>query len=70
MQQHAREILLDKSDYDDIKATSLTALTQFGDEEAIGKDRALMKSVDRFSAGKLSAKYKQSASRFLGKYGQ
>lgn len=70
MQQHAREILLDKSDYDDIKATSLTALAQFGDQEAIGKDKALLKSVDRLSAGKASAKYKQSASRFLGKYGQ
>ena len=47
LQEHAREILLDKSDYDDIKATSLTALTQFGDDEALGKDKALLKSVER-----------------------
>jgi HEAT repeat protein len=69
LQEIAREILLDKSDYDDIKATSLTALTQFGDE-ALGKDKALLKSVDRFSVGKAPSKYKQSARRFLSKYGE
>jgi hypothetical protein len=70
LQRHAREMLLDKSEYDDIKATSLTALTQFGDDEAVGKDKALLKSVDRFSVGKASSKYKQSARRFLSKYGR
>jgi HEAT repeat protein len=70
LQEHARKILLDKSDYDDIKATSLTALTQFGDEEAIGKDKALLNSVDRLSTGKAPSKYKQSARQFLGKHGR
>ena len=70
LQEQARKILLDKSDFDDIKATSLTALAQFGDDEALGKDKALLKSVDRLSAGKAPAKYKQSARRFLGKFGQ
>ena len=51
MQKHARDILLDKSDYDDIKATSLSALTQLGDK-TLSDDKALMKSVDRFSTGK------------------
>jgi HEAT repeat protein len=69
LQQNARKILLDKSDYDDIKATSLTALEQFGDDAALGKDKALLKSVDRLSGGKTQAKYKQSARRFLSKYG-
>jgi hypothetical protein len=68
LQKTAREILLDKSDYDDIKATSLTALTQFGDEQALTKDKALLTSVDRFRSGKTSAKYKQTARRFLDKY--
>jgi hypothetical protein len=68
LRKHARKILLDKSDYDDIKATSLTALTQFGDEK-IGRDEALLKGVDRLrSAG--SAKVKQGARAFLGKYGE
>ena len=68
LQQQAREILLDKSDYDDIKATSLTALTQFGDDESLGKDEALLKSVDRLGGGKAQAKYKQSARKFLNRY--
>jgi len=69
LQAHAREMLLDKSEYDDIQATSLTALSQFGDDEAMGKDKALLKSVDRLS-GEASTKVKQSARRFLSKYGR
>ena len=69
MQKHARDILLDKSDYDDIKATSLSALTQLGDDTH-SDDKALMKSVDRFSTGKSTARYKQTARRFLTKYGR
>ena len=69
-QEHAREILLDKTEYDDIKATSLTALTQFGDAEALGKDQALQDSVGAFSTSKARSEYKQSARQFLGKYGQ
>ncbi len=70
LQKHAREMLLDKSEYDDIKATSLSALTNFGDDVAIAGDKALLKSVDRLSGGKASTKYKQHARRFLGKYGR
>jgi len=69
LQAHAKELLLDTSEYDDIQATSLTALSQFGDDEAIGKDEALLKSVDRLSA-RASTKVKQSARRFLSKYGR
>lgn len=68
LQAHAREMLLDTSEYDDIQATSLTALTQFGGE-AVAKDEALMKRVDRLR-GKASTKVKQSARRFLDKYGR
>ena len=70
LQQQARKILNDESDYADIKATSLTALEQFGDDAALGKDKALMQSVTRFKSGKTPAKYKQIARRFLGKHGQ
>jgi hypothetical protein len=66
--QHAREMLLDTSEYDDIQATSLTALTQFGGE-AVTKDEALIKRIDRLR-GKASTKVKQSARRFLDKYGR
>jgi hypothetical protein len=67
-QQQAREILLDKSDFDDIKATSLTALEQFGDEETVAKDEELLKSVTRLSGQAKSAKYKKSAKQFLTKF--
>lgn len=69
LQEHARAIVLDSSDYDEIQATSLTALTQFGDDEAISKDEALLKSVDRMS-DEASTKVKQDARRFLSKYGK
>ena len=67
-QQYARKIVLDKSDYDDIRATSLVALEQFGDEEALGKDKTLLKTVKGFSGGKTQAKYKKTARDFLSKY--
>jgi hypothetical protein len=68
LQSVAREIVLDSSDHDDIQATSLTALTQFGGEQA-ATDPALRKRVDRLS-GAGSAKVKQSARRYLDKFGQ
>jgi hypothetical protein len=69
LQQHAREIVIDDSEYPEIQATSLTALTQFGDEEAVMTDDALMKRVDSLS-GKAPAQVQQSAKRSLGKYGR
>lgn len=70
LQANAREIVLDKSEHDDIQATSLTALTQFGDQAAIADDKVLLNSVDRLSAGKAPSKYKKSARQFLSKYGK
>ena len=42
----------------------------FGDDEAVAKDTALLKSVDRISGKAKSAKYKKSAKQFLSKYGR
>ncbi|HET8796559.1 MAG TPA: hypothetical protein VFO89_02665, partial [Thermoanaerobaculia bacterium] len=67
LQAHAREILLDASDYDEIKATSLTALTQFGDEEAVTKDVELRTRVEAMAA-EAAPKVKQSAKRFVARY--
>jgi hypothetical protein len=69
LQEHAREILLDTSEHDDIQATSLAALTNFGDAEAVANDKALMKRVDRLSS-EAPAKVKQSARQLLGKHGR
>lgn len=66
LQTLARKILLDPKDYDDIQATSLTALTQFGAGE-VGQDEKLMKRVASLKTV-ASSKLKQSARRFLTKY--
>jgi hypothetical protein len=65
LQEHARDILLDDSEYEDIQATSLTAVKQFGDEEEVASDKALLKSVNRLSSAAKSSKYKKSAKDFL-----
>lgn len=70
LQKHAKEILRDNAEYDDIQATSLSAVTQFGDDEAVAKDSALMKSINRISTKAASAKYKRSARQFLSKHGR
>jgi hypothetical protein len=69
LQKHARELLLDDSDYDDIRATSLAAVEQFGDRESVAQDTQLLKSVDRMSKA-APAKYKKSARHFLSKHGR
>ncbi len=66
-EEQARELLLDKDEYDDIQATALTALTQFGDEKKVAEDETLMKRVDQLGKGK-SAKVKKPARQFLIKH--
>jgi len=68
-QEQARELLLDDKEYDDIQATALTALAQFGDEKAVAKDEKLMKRIDQLGKAK-SAKVKKTAKRFMTRYGK
>lgn len=68
-QEQARELLLDDKEYDDIQATALTALEQFGDEKAVGKDQQLLNRVDELGTSK-SAKIKKTAKRFMSRYGK
>jgi hypothetical protein len=67
LQTHAREMLLDSKEYSDIQETSLTALTQFGDEAKIAKDNTLKKRIGSLQRGK-SGKLKQGARNFQAKY--
>jgi len=68
MQTHARELLLDPKEYDDIQATSLNALTQFGSTAKVEQDKELLRRVNSLrKAG--SNKLKQGARHFLTKYG-
>jgi hypothetical protein len=67
-QEQARELLLDDKEYDDIQATALTALEQFGDEKSVGKDEKLMARVEELGKAK-SAKVKKTAKRFMSRFG-
>lgn len=63
----ARAIVLDAKEYDDIQATSLTALTNFGDTAKVEKDDKLRERIGSFTKGK-SSKLKQGARSFLAKF--
>jgi hypothetical protein len=69
LQKHARALLFDTSEYDDIQATSLTAITNFGNAEAVANDEPLLNRVNSLRA-EASTKVKQGARRFLSKYRQ
>jgi hypothetical protein len=67
LQQQARNILLDQSDYKEIQEVSLTALTNFGKSD-LAKDSQLMKRVNQMSTSG-TADVKKTARRFLARYG-
>jgi len=67
LQSHARAMLLDPKEYDDIQATSLTAVTNFGDEVKVAKDDKLKERISSLKKAE-SSKLKQSARAFLSKY--
>jgi hypothetical protein len=69
LQRHAREIVLDSSESDELQAASLTAISQFGDEAKVAADTELVKRATRLKTTS-SAKVKQTAKRFLTKYGR
>lgn len=68
LQSRARAIVLDRTESPPLKATSLTALTHFGEREAIAKDAALQKAVDRMQTQAGSAALQRVARSFRGKY--
>jgi len=69
LQAHAREMLLDPSEQDEMQAVSLTALAQFGNAAALANDAALLHRIDQLS-GEQSTRVQQSARQFLSKYGR
>jgi hypothetical protein len=60
-------MVLDSKEYDDIQATSLTALTQFGNAAKVAKDEKLMDRIGSLKKAE-SSKLKQGARAFLSKY--
>ncbi len=69
LQGYAREIVLDQDEDKDLKALSLTALTNFGDAEALAADEQLMTQVQKLKV-EAPEKVKKSARQFLKKYGE
>jgi hypothetical protein len=67
MQKHARSIVLDKSDGDEMQAVCLTALTHFGEAKKLEQDAALQTRV-RDLAKKSGMQMKQSTRAFTEKY--
>lgn len=67
LKDHAREIVLDDSDDDDVRATSLTVLSQFGDATDIARDEKLRAKTNKLkTAGTVTMK--RSAKAFIAKY--
>jgi hypothetical protein len=69
LQAYAREALLDPAEDRDMQATSLVALTQFGDVEAIAHDARLKQRITELSS-EAPTDVRQTAQRFLDKYGE
>jgi hypothetical protein len=69
LQKHARAMILDTSESDDILATSLTAITHFGDADEIAADNELVKRIGTMSTTAPSETVKQCAQQFMTKYG-
>ncbi|MDE2366502.1 MAG: hypothetical protein KGM95_06160 [Betaproteobacteria bacterium] len=68
LQAYARDIVLDETESDELKTTSLTALTQFGEETAVSEDNVLQKTVDALKDEAATQDLKDSARNFLKKY--
>ena len=66
LQSHAREIVLDPTEPDDMRETSLTALRQFG-APALADDKPLMDRVEQLSTSS-GSKVQHSARQFLSRY--
>jgi HEAT repeat protein len=66
-EEHAKQIVFDDDEYDDLRATAINALTQFGNEEALNEDAELTGRVEQLSDQASSAEVELTADRFLRK---
>jgi hypothetical protein len=67
LQSAGRDILMDETENDHVRAVSLTALTQFGKAD-LGKDEGLLKQAQRLKSEAKSEALKHTANQFLQKY--
>jgi hypothetical protein len=68
LQTLARDIVLDAGESPELQATSLTALSQFGDAQQLAGDDALAKRVGALHDDAGADVIRQSAEQFLGRY--
>lgn len=67
LQSHAREVVLDATEEDEVQATCLTALEHFGDPATMSQDTVLRQRVQEMR-DQSPKQTKESAKRFLEKY--
>jgi hypothetical protein len=70
LQALARSIVLDSGESPELQATSLTALSQFGDEKDLAVDETLGERVDALHDESSPDAVRQSAKQFLSRYGR
>jgi hypothetical protein len=68
-QEHARRIVLDDDEDDQLRATSITALTHFADPEALSRDDELTGRIAQLRAESSSPQVKQATAGYLSRHG-
>jgi hypothetical protein len=68
-QEHARRIVLDDDEDDQLRAMSITALTHFADPEALSGDDELTGRIERLRAESSSPQVKQATAGYLSRHG-
>ena len=69
LEQHARRIVLDDEEDDQLRALSLNALTHFGNPVTHGEDDELAHKVESLNSESRSRSVKKAASDYLAKHG-
>jgi hypothetical protein len=64
-EEHARQIVTDESEDDVLRATCLSALTHFGDQEALSQDTELNKHVEGLQQRAPSKQVGRAAAKYL-----
>jgi hypothetical protein len=66
-EEQAKQIVLDDKEYDDLRATAMTALAHFADQEALSQDAELTRHVEQLRDQPPSNEVASAADRFLSR---
>lgn len=66
-EEQAKQIVLDDDEYDDLRATSIDALTHFADREALIQDTELNRRVEQLREQSPSEEVERSAARYISR---